>query len=268
MAGRIVVGTSSWADPALAEAWYPGGLPEPLRLPWYARHFVAVEGDAFFTAFPGVQEVDRWAHLTPPEFSFSLQLPRLLARHPATVVELPPDLRVDARVSRQGRVLLEPGLEQELARRMLDTVEPLRGSGKLSSFVLSLAPAFDPRSHSLLELRPAIDALRPHPVAVEFAHEGWLEDDRREETLGLLEDMQAPLVSAQVDAVTLPALAYVRADGAAARDEDLEALADRAGRLAADADEVRVMFDTAGGLGPSTAGRFRELMRTRATAAA
>jgi uncharacterized protein YecE (DUF72 family) len=268
MAGRIVVGTSSWADAGLAEGWYPSTLPASQRLAWYARHFVAVEGDAFLTGFPELQEVDRWAHITPPEFSFNLQLPRLLSRHAAPVGDLPFDLRVGARVSRQGRVMLEPSLERELVRRMLESVDPLVQAGKLSSFVLSLAPAFESRSHSLLELRATIEGLRPHPVAVEFSHGGWLEEDRREETLGLLEDMGAPLVCTDADAVTLPSLAYVRAQGSWEVDDELDALGDRAARLAEEAAEVRVMFDNADGAGPRAAERFRERMRGRALAAA
>ena len=50
---RIVVGTSSWADPGFVEEWYPQGLPARDRLPWYAEHFDAVEVDSTFYAVPG-----------------------------------------------------------------------------------------------------------------------------------------------------------------------------------------------------------------------
>lgn len=36
---RIVVGTSSWADPGFVEEWYPQGLPARDRLAWYAERF-------------------------------------------------------------------------------------------------------------------------------------------------------------------------------------------------------------------------------------
>jgi uncharacterized protein YecE (DUF72 family) len=270
MAGRIVVGTSSWADAGLADHWYPSGLPESQRLAWYARHLIAVEGDEFFAGFPDPQQVDRWAQITPSGFTLSLKLPRLLARHHSTLGDLRPDLRVGARVNRHGRVLIEPWLEQELVREVLESVEPLAAAGKLSSFVLALAPAFEPRSHSLLELASTIEGLRPHPVAVEFCHGGWLEKDRRAETLGLLADMGAPLVCtrADADAVTLPLLAYLRAEGSRQGEDELDALGDRAARLAEGAPEVRVMFEDADGRGPSAAWRFREHMRGRALAAA
>jgi uncharacterized protein YecE (DUF72 family) len=41
--GRIVVGTSSWADPGFVEEWYPPGLAAGDRLACYAERFEAVE---------------------------------------------------------------------------------------------------------------------------------------------------------------------------------------------------------------------------------
>jgi len=34
VARRIVIGTSSWADPGSVEEWYPKGLPARERLPY------------------------------------------------------------------------------------------------------------------------------------------------------------------------------------------------------------------------------------------
>ena len=52
MDGRIVVGTSSWADPGFIAEWYPAGLPAGERLPWYAERFEAVEVNATWYALP------------------------------------------------------------------------------------------------------------------------------------------------------------------------------------------------------------------------
>src|ERR671938_292254 len=115
MAGRIVVGTSSWADPGFVEEWYPPGLPARERLPWYAQHFDAVEVNATFYAIPDAGTVARWAQVTPPGFS--------------------------------------------------------------------------PKNHELDELRPIVERLAPHPVAIELRHRGWT--DRLERTLGWFEDAGA-----------------------------------------------------------------------------
>ena len=61
MAGRIVVGTSSWADPGFVEEWYPPDLAARDRLPWYAERFEAVEVNSTFYAVPGEKTVARWA---------------------------------------------------------------------------------------------------------------------------------------------------------------------------------------------------------------
>jgi uncharacterized protein YecE (DUF72 family) len=65
MTGRIVVGTSSWADPGFVEKWYPPELPEHERLPWYAEHFEAVEVNTTFYAVPPAEQVGRWVERTP-----------------------------------------------------------------------------------------------------------------------------------------------------------------------------------------------------------
>ena len=59
MAGRILVGTSSWADPGFvrvvsAEASAKG------RLPWYAQRFELVELNSSFYAVPDRSTVHGW----------------------------------------------------------------------------------------------------------------------------------------------------------------------------------------------------------------
>jgi uncharacterized protein YecE (DUF72 family) len=91
MPGRILVGTSSWADPGFVEDWYPPGLPARDRLPWYAERFEAVELNSSFYALPKRETVERWARVTPPGFTFEVKLHRLLSRHSAPLDSLPPD---------------------------------------------------------------------------------------------------------------------------------------------------------------------------------
>ena len=49
---RILVGTSSWADPGFVKEWYPPKMPARERLPWYAQRFEAVELNSSFYAIP------------------------------------------------------------------------------------------------------------------------------------------------------------------------------------------------------------------------
>src|SRR3954471_17741070 len=120
MAGRVVVGTSSWADPGFVEEWYPPDLPARDRLAWYAERFRAVELNSSFYAIPQRDTAARWLRQTPPGFTFDVKLHRLLSRHAAAPDSLPPDLREEADVTERGRVRLTPALEAAMARRVLE----------------------------------------------------------------------------------------------------------------------------------------------------
>ena len=289
-AGKILVGTSSWADPGFVEEWYPQGLPAKDRLPYYAERFRAVEVNSSFYAVPERDTVGRWARITPDDFVFDVKLHRLLSRHAAQLKELPPDLRDEVEVGPRGRVRLTPELEAAMIEQVKHACEPLDKAGKLRAFLLQLTPAFAPGKHELAELDPVIEGLAPHPVAVEFRHRGWVRDKRVEETLGYLSERRAVFVSVDappddqipimppIDAVTRDDLAYLRLHGrntegyltgksVAERfgwkytDDELEEVAGRVRGLAEQAGEVHVLFNNnRGDDAPTSAQRFMSLL--------
>ena len=290
MAGRIVIGTSSWSDPGFVEEWYPPGLPARDRLPYYAERFEAVEVNSTFYAVPAERTVERWAAVTPAGFTFDVKLHRLLSRHSAAPDSLPPDLRDGADVGERGRVRLTPELEAALADRILETTRPLAEAGKLTTFLLQLSPAFRPGDHELDELAPLLARLAPHPVAVEVRHRAWLGSRRIEATLDWLEahvaafvavdapQGKAPTLIPPIDAVTRGDVAYLRAHGrnlegftrgrsVAERfgyryaDEELRELGERAHKLAENASVAHLMFNNNRGAdAPVAAQRMRELL--------
>jgi uncharacterized protein YecE (DUF72 family) len=272
VSGRIVVGTSSWADPGFVADWYPEDLPAAEQLPWYAEHFEAVEVNATFYAVPATATVRRWAQVTPDGFTFDVKLHQSLSRHSATVDHLPKALRDRVDTTPRGRVRPSQDLDRELGRRYKRAVKPLADAGKLSAFLLQLSPAFKPPSRRLDELDVLLETLAPYAVAIEFRHRAWLHEERRAATLGWLAEHGAALVGVdapqgkpptmmpQFDAVTNPRLAYLRLHGRNARgwvkgrtvaerfgyrydDAELEEIAGRAEGLAEEADTVRVMFN-------------------------
>jgi uncharacterized protein YecE (DUF72 family) len=290
MSGRIVVGTSSWADPGFVEAWYPPGMPARDRLAWYAQRFEAVEVNSTFYAVPEARTVERWAEVTPPGFTFHVKLHRLLSRHAAQLDSLPPDLRDGARTTERGRVVLTEELERALARRVVEETKSLERAGKLGAFLLQLTPAFAPGRRRLEELEPLLEELHPHAVAVEMRHRGWVERDRADALFGWLSEHGAAFVGVDappgehvpimppVDAVTTGRLAYLRMHGrntdgylrgktVAERfgwvysDEELEEIGGRARRLAEQAAEVAVMFNNnRADDAPTAAARLRALL--------
>jgi uncharacterized protein YecE (DUF72 family) len=290
MAGRIRVGTSSWADPGFVKEWYPRKLAAKERLPWYAQRFDLVELNSSFYAVPDRSTVHGWVEVTPPGFTFDVKLHRALSRHAAQVDSLPPDLRDQAETAGRGRVALTPELETALASRIVEETAPLAEAGKLGTYLLQLTPAFSPARHQLEELDRLVDVFGALGLAIELRNRNWVDDRRREETLDWFADRGVSYVTVDappadnfqimppVDAVTNPSTAYLRAHGRNTKgyltgrsvaerfawqytDDELEEIAGRARALAESAGEVHVAFNNnRGDDAPTAAQRFRALL--------
>src|SRR5918997_1001018 len=291
MAGKILVGTSSWADPGFVKEWYPPKMAARERLPWYAQRFEYVELNSSFYAVPDRTTVHKWVEDTPDGFVFDVKAHRLLSRHAAQLESLPPELRDEAQTSGRGRVRLTPELEGALARRLVEETAPLAKAGKLGAYLVQLTPAFGPGKHELAELDGLIESLKPHRVAVELRHRGWVRDKRRERTLRWFADHEVafvsvdappgdhvPIMPSDFDAVTRDDLAYLRLHGrntegylkgrsVAERfgwryeEDELGEVATRARTMAEQAGEVHVAFNNnRGDDAPTAAQRFRALL--------
>ena len=291
MAGKILVGTSSWADPGFVKEWYPQKLPANERLRWYAERFSYVELNSSFYAVPDRTNVHKWVDDTHDDFVFDVKVHRLLSRHSAPLDSLPPDLRDDAQTTDRGRVRLTPDLETALAERLVEETAPMAEAEKLGCYFVQLTPAFSPGRHELDELDRLVEAFAPHRVALELRHRGWLRDNRRERTLRWFADHdvafvcvdappgdQVPIMPSDFDAVTRDDLAYLRLHGrntegylkgrsVAERfgwryeDDELEEVAERARTMADQAREVHVAFNNnRGDDAPTAAQRFRALL--------
>src|SRR3954469_13980197 len=287
--GEILIGTSSWADPGFVKEWYPQGMPARERLAWYAKQFRYVELNSSFYAIPDRNTVHKWAEETPDDFVFDVKVHRALSRHAAQLDSLPPDLRDQATTNERGRVVLTPELEETLARRLVEEVTPL--GKKLGAFLAQLTPAFSPSRRKLEELDGLVDALKPHRLAGELRHRGWVAEKRRDETLAWFSErgvtfvgVDAPradhwqIMPSDFDAVTDDSLAYLRIHGRDADgyltgktvaerfgwrydDEEVEEIAGLARDLAEQAAEVHGAFNNnRGDDAPTASQRFRALL--------
>jgi uncharacterized protein YecE (DUF72 family) len=271
--GRILVGTASWSDPGFVEHWYPKKMPAGERLAWYAHHFEMVEVNSSFYSVPDARLVERWCHSTPDGFVFDVKLHQLLSRHSANVKLLPPALQKKAEIDAKGKVILTPQIEKAMIDEFRRPLEILRGAGKLGALLLQLSPAFSPKKHQLSELDDLLAALADCRIAVELRNRNWAEGENLEATLKFFRQHSATLVSVDapaqkhftimppdLDAITNPALAYLRLHGRDAKayttgktvaarfnydysDEEIEEVADRAGALTKEAKEVHVVFN-------------------------
>ena len=186
------IGTCSWADDALSKYFYPKGLPAGERLAHYAQHFDTVEGDSTYYRLPDEGMVQRWAERTPDDFVMHVKAFGLMTRHPVKLESLPPDLRDDAPTDDRGRVE-RPSREfrGEVFRRFLDALEPLRSTGKLGGILFQFPSYVVYKDASLDYLRWAREQVGDDEMLIEFRHVSWLDDEHRDETLGLLEELGA-----------------------------------------------------------------------------
>jgi uncharacterized protein YecE (DUF72 family) len=222
----IRIGTCSWADEALSKYFYPPKFPAKERLAYYAEHFDTVEVDSTYYRLPSESMVQGWDDRTPDGFTMHVKAFGLMTRHPVKLEVLPEDLQSVMPVDERGRVDRPPReLRGEVFRRFLETLEPLRASGKLGGILFQLPSYVVYKDRSLEYLDWARAQLGGDTMLVEFRHRSWLDDENRAETLSFLESIDAAYVT--VDAPksdtaknlipTVPAvtngIAYVRFHG-------------------------------------------------------
>jgi uncharacterized protein YecE (DUF72 family) len=270
---RILIGTASWSDPGFVEHWYPKKMPAGERLAWYAQHFEMVEVNSTFYSVPDARLVERWCAMTPDGFVFDVKLHQLLSRHSTNRELLPPALQKIAETNAKDRVGLTPKIERAMVAEFRRPLEILRREAKLGALLLQLSPGFSPRKHQLDELDDLLGELTDYRIAVELRNRNWVEGENLEATLEFFRKHSATLVSVDapaekhftimptdLDAMTNPALAYLRLHGrnahayttgktVAARfnydysDEEIGEVAERAHDLAKEAKEVHVVFN-------------------------
>jgi len=196
----VRIGTCSWADKGLLEAWYPRGVSTAeKRLRYYAERFDVVEVDSPYYALPDPAVTERWARRTPDTFTFHVKASAAMTWH-------------------EG----EP--TDEAFRLFRAALEPLELSGKLRGVLLQYHPRFTKSAAAKAELALAPGRLGPLVPLVEFRHRSWMEEAERADTLAFLEEhglayvsldsprTRASNVSPRVAAATHP-VAYVRFHG-------------------------------------------------------
>ncbi|MDA3937630.1 MAG: DUF72 domain-containing protein [Actinomycetota bacterium] len=213
MSGNSVVGTCSWTDKTMIQAYYPRGVSSAeARLRYYASRFDTVEVDSTYYGLPQRAHAENWARRTPDDFTFHIKAYGLMTGHAVDERALHPELRdYSYSVSRRGRVY---DAERSMVERAFEIfareLEPLRDAGKLGGVLLQFPPSFqaqhaDERRENLRQLDYAgslVRYLTGAEVMVEFRHPSWVEAGRLENTLRFLRDRQYCYVS--VDAPQFP----------------------------------------------------------------
>jgi len=200
MAGRILIGTSSWTDPTLVKDgnFYPPEASTPeKRLRFYASRFPLVEVDSSYYFPPSEENSVRWLERTPPDFTFNIKAYSLLTNHPTRPDSIYKDLR--GAVPEGKRFVYRDDLPdeavEEVWERFRTALMPLHSAGKLGAVLFQFPKWFVISRKSKAYIEECAARLPDYRVAVEFRHKSWMEERNVEETLGFLEERDLPYVS-------------------------------------------------------------------------
>ena len=224
----ILVGTCSWTDKTLidSKAFYPSDARSAeARLRYYADRFPIVEVDSTYYALPSRRNAELWVERTPDDFTFNVKAFGYFTGHAIDKSRLPAELKHFTKGERKQR--LYPKDLPEQAQTMIwqlfaDSIEPLDAAGKLGAVLFQFGHWFRKNRESCDHLRELAERF-PYRAAVEFRGGGWMEPERRESTLSLLEELNMTYVvvdepqtgsfTPPVVASTSPELAMVRLHG-------------------------------------------------------
>ena len=228
----VLAGVAGWTDPSILAAgvfYPPAATTAEARLRHYAMQLPMVEVDATYYAMPSEATSHRWVERTPSHFIFNIKAHSLMTGHPTDPSRLPQWLRDDLplRLRNAHNVYahhFSRSSLDEVWRRFLSALAPLRAAGKLGAIMLQFPKWFGPSRESAAALALARERLHDWPASVEVRHRDWLSDRIAPRLFALLRDLHLTYVC--VDApqgwessvpplmsVTNPELAIIRFHG-------------------------------------------------------
>lgn len=185
----ILVGTASWTDKTLIDCgrFYPKGCSTPeARLRHYASVFPMVEVDSSYYAIPAVSVSRNWAMRTPPEFVFNIKAFRIFTGHQTSPAVLPKDMQ--AALGDTGKKMLydrdlPSEIRDELWRRFIEAISPLRETGKLAAVHFQFAPWVLRNRDGHARVEECVTRMAGFHVSVEFRNATWFAPDHLQGTL-------------------------------------------------------------------------------------
>lgn len=195
---RIDLGVAGWTDPSILApgVFYPRECTTPeQRLRYYASRYSMVEVDATYYALPARSTCAAWVARTPDDFTFDVKAHALMTGHPTDRRRLPDWLRraLPARDASEPRLYsssVPSELLDEVWRRFVDALDPLRAANKLGAVMLQFPRWFEPTRESANALRRARERFGATLATVELRNRAWMEGRVAARTLALLEELQ------------------------------------------------------------------------------
>ena len=200
--GKILIGTSSWADHSLVESgrFYPPEIKTAAeRLRYYANEFPIAEIDSTYHFFPTNQNLELWLGNTPSGFTFDVRVFSMFTGHPTQFRSLPRSVREENPVlaEHKGPLYLHH-LSKETVDKLWNIfagqVEQIEKAGKLGVILFQFPPWFHPSKENYAYIESCCERFPNKEVAVEFRTPGWLTGDTLKETLAFLRSHEMALV--------------------------------------------------------------------------
>jgi uncharacterized protein YecE (DUF72 family) len=227
---NILIGSASWTDKTLIACgrFYPPECKSAeARLRFYASQFPMVEVDSSYYGMPTPQNAQLWAERTPDDFVFNVKAFRIFTGHQTQPAVLHKDIQ-QALGPDLPRTLyyadLPAEIRDELWRRFIEALAPLKSAGKLGAVHFQFAPWLLRNREGMAHVEHCVQMLPGHLLAAEFRNKTWFEGDHVDKTFDF--ERRLGLVHTVVDAprgfantvpcifeVTNPQLAIVRLHG-------------------------------------------------------
>jgi uncharacterized protein YecE (DUF72 family) len=168
------IGTSGWSYGSWKPAFFPEKLPSKRFLEFYATRLNAVELNATFRRMSTPSAIAGWVGATPPDFLFAAKVHQSIT-HFKRLKDC-----------------------DEAFRFFLQSMEPMRQSGKLGPILIQLPPNLK----ADIDLLRAFAQLLPqaYRFAFEFRNESWFSDSVYE----ILKAKNAALCWAESEKIVVP----------------------------------------------------------------
>lgn len=155
---HVMIGTSGWLYNDWAGRFYPEGMKDADKLPYFAQHFSTVEINSTFYHMPLAKSVEHWFDITPSDFVFTIKMNRFATHTKHLVVDADTD---------------------ETLETFFERIHVLKQ--KLGMVLVQLPPSMRVDTYRLEHLSDkAREAEKKYdmrfPLALEFRHATWFND--------------------------------------------------------------------------------------------
>lgn len=192
---RILIGSASWTDKTLIDCgrFYPKDCKSAeARLRFYASQFPIVEVDSSYYGMPTPHNSQLWTERTPDGFVFNVKAFRLFTGHQTQPMVMGKDIAQAFGPNAPRQIYWRDTpqeIRDELWRRFIAALAPLKDSGKLGAVHFQFAPWMIRNRDGMAHVQHCVDMMQGHVLAVEFRNKSWFEGDNREKTIAFERDL-------------------------------------------------------------------------------